>query len=71
VIEKYYRISRGDIAYIKYLLEGYEGLAMVTTIDRYDSIIKMLIAPDFISEVEGIVDALKGEIAFEEIEGKE
>ncbi len=44
---------------------------MVTTIDRYDAIVKLLIAPDFVSEVENIVKALKDEIAFEEIEGKE
>lgn len=71
MIEKYFKINRRDISYIKFILEGYEGLAMVTTIDRYDAIVKLLIAPDFVSEVENIVKALKDEIAFEEIEGKE
>jgi len=71
LIEKHFKINRRDISYIKFVLEGYEGLAMVTTIDRYDAIVKLLIAPDFVSEVENIVRALKDEIAFEEIEGKE
>jgi len=71
VIEKYFKINRKDISYIKFVLEGYEGLAMVTTIDRYDAIVKLVIAPDFVSEVENIVMALKDEIDIEEIEGEE
>ena len=71
MIEKYFKINRKDISYIKFVLEGYEGLAMVTTIDRYDAIVKLVIAPDFVSEVENIVMALKDEIDIEEIEGKE
>ncbi|MBN2567915.1 MAG: DUF4911 domain-containing protein [Deltaproteobacteria bacterium] len=71
MIEKYYKINRGNVFYIKFILEAYEGLAMVTTIDRYETIIKILIAPGFLSEVEGIVAALKEEIDLEEIEGKE
>ncbi|NQU03085.1 MAG: DUF4911 domain-containing protein [Syntrophaceae bacterium] len=71
MIEKYFKINRKDISYIKFVLEGYEGLAMVTTIDRYDAIVKLVIAPDFVSEVENIVMALKDEIDIEEIEGEE
>lgn len=71
MIEKYYKINRGDVFYIKFILEAYEGLTIVTTIDRHESIIKILIAPGFLSEVEGIVAALKGEMHLEEIEGKE
>lgn len=71
MIEKHFKINRRDISYIKFILEGYEGLAIVTTIDRYDAIVKLVIAPDFVSEVENIVMALKDEIDIEEIEGKE
>lgn len=71
MIEKYYKIKRGDIFYIKFILEAYEGMTVVTTIDRYESIIKILTAPGFLSEVEGIVAALKDEIDLEEIEGDE
>lgn len=46
-------------------------MTVVTTIDRYESIIKILTAPGFLSEVEGIVAALKDEIDLEEIEGDE
>lgn len=71
MIEKYYRIKRGDISYIKFILEGYEGMAVVTTVDRYDSIIMMRIVTDFAEDAAGIVDALKDEIYLEEIEGEE
>ena len=70
VIEQYYKVQRRDVSYIKFILEGYEGLAVVTTVDRYDSIIKVLIAPDFAEEATGIMNALMDEIDFEEIAGE-
>ena len=70
VIEQYYKVQRRDVSYIKFILEGYEGLAVVTTVDRYDSIIKVLIAPDFAEEASGIMNALMDEIDFEEIAGE-
>ena len=70
MIEKYFKINRKDISYLKFVLEGYEGLVLVTTVDRYDSVVKLVIPSDFVLEVNNIVSALKEEIDFEEIEGK-
>lgn len=71
MIEKYFKINRRDISYLKFVLEGYEGLAVVTTIDRYEAVVKIVIPLDFVFEVENIIRAIKDEIDIEEIEGKE
>ncbi len=67
VIQRDLRLQRRDIAYVKYILEGYENLATVTTIDRSESVVRLSIVPDFASDVEGILNALKKEIDIYEI----
>ena len=63
------RIDRKDIAHLKYILEGYEGLATVTTIQRGGSAVRLSVAPDFSADVDGILEALQGEIDMYEIGG--
>jgi len=64
-----FRIDRRDMAYLKYILEGYEGLATVTTIRRGGSAVRLSVAPDFSADVDGILEALQGEIDMYEIGG--
>ena len=71
VIKRDLRLNRRDIAYVKYILEGYEGLATVTTIDREKSVVQLSILPDFACDVDGILEALKKEIDIYEIIGEE
>jgi len=60
-------LNRRDIAYVKYILEGYEGLATITTVDKDNSVVQLSILPDFASDVDGILEALKEEIDIYEI----
>ncbi len=71
VITRNLRLDRRDIAYVKYILEGYEGLVTVTTIDKSEAVVQLSIVPDFTSDVDGILEALKGEIDMCEIGGGE
>jgi hypothetical protein len=64
-----FRIDRRDMAYLKYILEGYEGLATVTTIQRGEPAVRLSVAPDFSADVDGILEALRGEIDMCEIGG--
>lgn len=71
VITRDVRLNRRDIAYVKYIFEGYEGLVTVTTIDRSRAVIRLFIMPGSMSDVAGILGALKGEIDICEIDGGE
>jgi len=71
VITRKLQLHRRDIAYVKYILEGYEGLANLTTVDRHRSVVQLSILPDFVSDVDGILEALKKEIDIYEIIGGE
>ncbi len=72
VVKKDLIVRRRDVSYLKYIMEGYEGLATVTTIDRDRSVVRLSIVPDFVCDVNEIVEALKKEIDIHEvIEGEE
>ncbi len=39
----YIRISPRSIAFLKFILEGYDGIATVTTIDKADGLVRLLV----------------------------
>jgi len=46
--KKIFKLKRKDIAIVQFIIEGYEEMAMVTTIDPHTAIIQISIIPDFI-----------------------
>ncbi|MBT8490888.1 MAG: DUF4911 domain-containing protein [Deltaproteobacteria bacterium] len=68
IVKKVLKLKRKDIAYIKFLFEGYEGLGIVTTIDKSKSLIEISMMPDFVSDINEILDALREEITFQEVD---
>lgn len=56
--QRYFRINRRDISYLRFILEAYEGVAVLTTVDARDGIVKILIAPGSERLVAEVLDAL-------------
>ncbi len=67
MINKWFKLKTKDIVFVQFIIEGYEGLATVTTFDHRTAIIQVAIMPDFESEVMGILESLKEQAALEEI----
>jgi len=67
VIIKRFKLQRKDIALVQFLIEGYEGLATVTTIDSRQAAIQISIMPDFVQEVTGIINNLGEKFKIKEI----
>ena len=67
MIEKLFEVKKNDIAPIQFIIEGYEGMATVSTIDPHKAIIKFFIMPDFISDITLIIDNLKNKYKIVEI----
>ncbi len=55
---KKFQIDRKLIALIKFILEAYDGMAYITTIDPNASIIEIYIAPGLESEVADIFNSI-------------
>jgi hypothetical protein len=62
------RLAPTDIAFLKFVIESYEGVAVVRTLDRQAAVIVVLASADFRDVVRAILNDLRGRIDFEEIE---
>ena len=66
-IKRYYRVDRRDIAFLRFIFEAYEGLAMIETLNPESGAVVFYIAPGCESEVDMILRDLKGDIIMEAV----
>jgi hypothetical protein len=62
---KYFRLPRKDIAYFKFIIESYEGMAVVRTKDPYEAIVELMVAPGWEKDLEEVLEGLRKEISIE------
>lgn len=67
VREIYLRVRPRDIAYIKFIIESYEFLGIMRTVDRKEAVIVLLVVPDGSELVRHVLASLANEIPIEEI----
>jgi hypothetical protein len=65
-IKRYYRVDRRKIAYLRFVFEAYEGLAIIETLNPESGVIVFYIAPGCESDVDMILKDLKDDIMMEE-----
>ncbi len=63
----YFRIRREDIAYLKFIIESYEGMAVLRTSDPREAVVELMVAPGWERDVEGVINGLRKEIPIEPI----
>jgi hypothetical protein len=68
MIKKWFKLKRNNIILVQLIIEGYEGMASVTTIDPHAAIIQVSIMPDFLQEIINLLESLKNKYCLEEIE---
>ncbi len=54
-----YRVERKDISYLSWIIQSYEGIAVVKTVDPYKAIIELQISPGCEDIIFELLDALK------------
>ena len=64
-IKRYLRVERREIAFIKFIFEAYDGLAVLETLDPKAGIVVFHIAPGCERDVDAILQDLKREIMIE------
>ncbi len=62
---KYFRIHRKDIAYFKFIIESYEGMAVVRTEDPHEAVVELMVAPGWERDMEEVLEGLQKEISLE------
>jgi hypothetical protein len=68
MILKWFKLRRKNIALVQFIIEAYEGMATVTTMDPHWAIIQVSIMPDFLQEIINVLESLKKKYHLEEIE---
>ncbi len=67
-IKQYYRVDQKEISFLKFIIEAYDNIANITTIDSNTGIIVINIAPGCIEEVRVILSKLMKKIMLEPIQ---
>lgn len=63
----FYKVAKDDIYKIKFILEAYENMMSVSTVDDDMPKIQISVAPDFIDDARAILDDLNTSLYMEEI----
>jgi hypothetical protein len=61
------QVPREEIAYVKFVFESYEGVAVTRTLDRHAALLVLLVAPDFLSQARTITAALAADARCREV----
>lgn len=67
MIKKWFKINRRDITIVQFILEGYEGAATVSTIDAQSAILQVLIVPEFVEDMDDVLDHLKDRFKLQQV----
>ena len=63
-------VDKKEIAYIVSVFEGYDNFAIVRTVDAEQSIIELIISPDYLGDTRQLVHALSKEVHIKKIENQ-
>jgi hypothetical protein len=66
-IETYIALKKKNISLLTFILQGYEGFAIATTIDKTRGIVKLFIMNDFIVEIGNLLKSLNADLKMEEV----
>ena len=63
---RYFRLDRRDLAYLTFIVEAYEGLATLSTVEKQATLVSLTTLPCFAAELNGLIVALREEITMTE-----
>lgn len=66
-VSRYFRLHRKDIAYFKFIIESYDGMAVVRTKDPHEAIVELMVAPGWERDLEKVLEGLGEEIHIEPV----
>ncbi len=64
-VSRHFRLHRKDIAYFKFIIESYEGMAVVRTKDPREAVVELMVAPGWEKDVDEVIEGLGKEIHIE------
>ena len=68
MICRYFKVNHRDMVYLKFILEAYEGMNVMSTVDNRAGIIRIAIMPGFVEDMDALLDNLGQQVAMEPVE---
>ena len=68
MICRYFRVARRDIVYLKFILEAYEGMNVMSTVDNANGIIRIAIMRGFEEDIDALLNELGNRVVMEQVE---
>jgi hypothetical protein len=62
-----YRVDPYEIHYLKFILEAYDGLATLTTLDSQEGLVQLAVPPGCSRSLENLMEALGQELKLERV----
>lgn len=66
-LKRYYHVSRAEIGYLRFILESYDGLAFMRTLEPHVALIEMAFPPSRFRDAEDLLLALASEVSMTEV----
>lgn len=60
-IKRVFRVDRREIKYLRWTIESYDGMALVSTLDPREAYIEIMISPGCEDMVSELLDSLREE----------
>ncbi len=63
---RYFRLDRRNLVYLKFVLEAYEGLSTLSTVEGDGTLVRITTFPWCAGDVDALIEALRKEISISE-----
>jgi len=67
-VRRYLRVDRRKIAFLRFILEGYDGIALMETLDAKKGAVVLYIAPGCEPDVDFVVNEMRRQVLIEDME---
>jgi len=68
MICRYFKVAHRDMVFLKFILEAYEGMNVMSTVDNKVGIIRIAIMPGFVEDMDALLAELGTQVVMEPVE---
>lgn len=68
MICRYFKVAHRDMVFLKFILEGYEGMNVMSTVDNKAGIIRIAVMAGFVADMDALLAELGKQVSMERAE---
>lgn len=64
---RYFKVGRRDLVFLKFILEAYEGMSTLSTVEPHGVIVRLSIPVGFEADMQSLLDSLRVDLPMAEV----